>query len=88
MPPSERNGANGIPIFRAALPWRTSRITDGTSAATMPIISATGTVRPSIAPSSSASLTSPIPIPFGYASAARKRKSEAPNAPSAHSGLG
>ena len=53
---------------------------EGTSAANIPTISATGTVRPSMAPSRSASLTSPMPMPFGYASAARKRKNAAPKA--------
>ena len=44
MPPSARNGANGIPILRALLPWRTSRTTDGTRAAIIPTINATGSV--------------------------------------------
>ena len=60
----------------------------GTSAAIIPTISATATLRPSTAPISSASLTSPIPIPAGYASAASRRKPDAPSAASAHSGLG
>src|SRR5262249_19077560 len=63
--PSARDGPNGIFIFRAALPWRANSTTDGSSAATVPIIIATGTVRPSAKPSSRASLTSPIPIPAG-----------------------
>ena len=54
----------------------------------MPSMSATATSVPSAAPIRSASLTSPIPIPAGYASTARKRKSEAPSAPSSHSRLG
>src|SRR5580765_4820120 len=51
----------------------------------MPTIIATGTVRPSATPSSSASFTSPIPIPAGYASAAMNRKSAAPKPAAAHS---
>ena len=42
-----------------------TRTSAGTSAAKKPIMSATVTDRPSIAPSRSASLTSPIPMPFG-----------------------
>ena len=51
-------------------------------------IIATGTVRPSMTPSSSASLTSPIPMPAGYASAATKRKPAAPSPARAHSATG
>src|SRR4051794_10893794 len=87
-PPSARKGPKGIAILRAAAPWRTSRMVEGTSALIIAIIIATGTVRPSIAPSSRASLTSPIPMPAGYANAAMKRKRNAPQAPSAHSGEG
>ena len=45
-PPNARNGPSGIAIFRAAAPWRARSTTDGTSAASMPTISATGSGRP------------------------------------------
>ncbi len=77
-----------MPIFRAAWPCRASRTTAGTSALTIATISATGATRPSMTPSSSASLTSPMPIPAGYASAAMKRKPDAASPASSHSGEG
>src|SRR5262249_11852179 len=64
-PPSARNGPNGLPILLPLRPRRPRTTPEGTSAASMPTISPTGTVRPSAAPRSSASLTSPIPMPPG-----------------------
>ena len=58
-------GRTGSPSCAPSRRGGRGATTHGTSAATIPTISATATVRPSTAPSSSASLTSPIPIPAG-----------------------
>src|SRR4051812_38871578 len=87
-PPAARNGAKGIASFRARWPYRASIAALGTTARSSASMRAIQTDRPSIAPSRSASLTSPIPIPPGYAIATMKSAPAAATAPSAHSGEG
>ena len=53
------------PHLAGGLPWRASRTMLGTITTTIAMIIATGTQRPSAAPISRASFTSPIPIPLG-----------------------
>ena len=60
----------------------------GNSAESIATISATGVDRPTPAPISSASFTSPIPMPPGYASAASSRNADPPKAPSRPFGRG
>ena len=65
-PRSARNGTSGIAILRAFEPWRASSTSDGTQCGEEPDQErGDRRVRPSIAPSSRASLTSPIPSPAG-----------------------
>ena len=76
---AQGTGRAGSPSCAPSSRGATNRTSDGTSAARNPIIRASATPRPSMAPSSNASLTSPIPRPFGYASAAASRKADAPS---------
>ena len=64
-PPSARNGPNGIAILRAALPCRASSTTDGHERGDHPDHQRDRNGPAERAPSSSASLTSPMPMPAG-----------------------
>ena len=77
--PNPRNGPDGIAVLRAAAPPRAMRTRPKTPAANVPSVSAGRTAVPSTAPSSSASLTSPIPSPAGSKRRAPAKSAAAPS---------
>src|SRR5215210_8617352 len=85
IPPSARNGPNAIACLRAAEPRKSKRPIAASAPATEATRMAVVTAQPSIAPSSRASLKSPIPIAPGMRIVGRKRNRAAPKAATVHS---
>ena len=87
--PSARNGPNGIPIFRAAPPWRAKQHDRRHERRDHPEHQR-HRHRPPERRARAAGRASrrPSPCRAGYASAAASRKPEAPSGAIAHSGLG